>query len=108
MQKNKKFSLPYTDEEKKDFYEKHSDSPSSFILQNINTEDDEGVLIKRDVYKLYLAYCKDNNLKAKNPVWFGRDFTNTTGCGSAKIEGIPAYKGVSLKDKNQKNLGDEY
>lgn len=108
LQENKKFSLSYTDEEKKDFYEKHSDSPSSFILQNINNEDDEGTLIKRSVYKKYLAYCKENNLKAKNPVWFGRDFINTTGCGSTKIEGIPAYKGVSFKDKTQKNLGDKY
>jgi putative DNA primase/helicase len=103
LRTNKKFSLDLPDAEIKDLYEKSSDTISSFILHMIDMEDDEGSLTKREVFKGYLTYCKDNDLQPENVIKFGRMFIALTGCGVGKKgtgeASIPAYKGVNWKQK---------
>jgi len=94
---NKKFTLTLTPEEIRDLYERNSDTIQSFIFNEINMEDDEGVLTKREVFKQYLLYCKNNELQPENVIKFGRDFIGLTGCGVCKKDVIPAYRGVNFK-----------
>lgn len=90
------FSYWLDEEGVRDIYERNSDTVASFVFNNINIEDDYGVLVKRDVYREYVNYCKKNRLVPVNQIKFGRDFKNNTGCGNTTVEKIPAYKGVSL------------
>lgn len=98
LHSNKKFSYWLTEEEIKDLYEKSSDSISSFIYNEIDTENDEGAIKKRDVYRRYVEYCESNRLQKENVIKFGRIFIALTGCGICKKDGIPAYSGVNFKD----------
>ncbi len=100
--KQNKLSYPLSDKEVKDLYEKGSDSVQSFIFNEIDCEDDEGEIKKRDVYKKYMEYCKENKLNVENQIIFGRRFFAITGCGTKRIGTIPAYTGVSFK--NQENM----
>ncbi len=99
--KENKISYPLTDDEVKDLYEKGSDSIQSFIYNEIDCEDDEGSLKKREVYKNYLEYCKENKLNVENQIIFGRRFFAVTGCGTKRIGTIPAYSGVSFKNQKK-------
>ncbi len=107
--KNNKLSYPISDADVKDLYEKGSDSIQSFIYQQIDCEDDEGVEKKREVYKRYVEYCKKNKLNVENHVKFGRVFFAVTGCGSSRVGTIPGYSGISLKNKQkpQKSLEND-
>jgi len=107
---NKRFSLNMTDEEIKAVYEKQSDSVSSFVLENIDTENNFGRLRKRDVYKEYCEYCRRNKLIQESFVGFGRKFKEITGCGDCRIDTIPAYSGVEWKrgQEVQEKIGDTY
>lgn len=98
LQENRKFSYWLTEEEIKDLYEKSSDSINSFIFTEIDMENDDGVVKKRDVYKRYAEYCSTNRLTKENNIKFGRMFIANTGCGITKKDGIPAYSGVNFKD----------
>jgi len=97
LKTNNKFSYWLNESEVRDLYERGSDSVSSYINIRIDIEDDDGVIQKRVVYRDYVEYCKEFGLKKESPVWFGRNFLAITGCGTTKVEGIPAYKGVSYK-----------
>lgn len=101
-----RFTSKLTPEEVKDLYERNSDTISSFIINRINSDDDDGVITKRRVYNEYLKYCKDNHLNPENVIKFGRWFKETTGCGTAKFDGIPAYTGVRFNEEKmtQKRL----
>jgi len=103
LEANGKFSLNLSEEDIKDMYEKSSDTTQSFIYNEIDTEDDEGALTKRETYAGYLNYCKKNELQSINPVAFGRLFIALTGCGIGKKgkhdAALPAYKGVNWKDR---------
>ena len=107
--KNNKLSFPLSDADVKDLYEKGSDSIQSFIYKEIDCEDDEGEIKKRDVYKKYKEYCKENRLNVENQIIFGRRFFAITGCGSKRIGTIPGYSGISLKNKQkiQKSLEND-
>jgi len=96
---NNKFSYWLSPEEVKDLWERYSDTIQSFIFNEIDTEDDEGVIIKRVAYKKYKQFCERNNLPVENQIKFGRMFIALTGCGTCRRDVIPAYKGVSFKDK---------
>ena len=96
--KENKISCPLDDEQVKDLYEKGSDSIQSFIYNEIDCEDDEGAIKKRNVYKKYAAYCKENRLNIENQIIFGRRFFAITGCGTKRIGTIPSYAGVSFKN----------
>jgi len=96
-----KLSYPLTIEQTKELYEKGSDSVNSFIYEYIDTEDDEGAIKKRDVYKKYKEYCKENKLNIENDVWFGRRFYSITGCGTRRIGTIPAYSGIKFKEAKE-------
>ncbi len=100
--KNNKLSFPISDANVKDLYEKGSDSIQSFIYKEIDCEDDEGEIKKREVYKKYKEYCKKNRLNVENQIIFGRRFFAITGCGSKRIGTIPGYSGVSFKDEKDK------
>ncbi len=104
-----KLECPYSTSDIKDIYEKSSDSVNSFIYNKINCEDDEGSVKKREVYKRYVEYCKENDLNVENQIAFGRRFFIITGCGGKKMGSIPAYAGVRFKDaKNeQKRIGEK-
>jgi len=93
------FTIKYTDEEIKDIYERHSDSISSFIFNNIDCEHDEGTLTKRETYAAYIEYCKTNEITPENVIKFGRMFKANTGCGTRRIGemSLPAYSGVMFK-----------
>jgi len=95
--KNNKLSYPLSIEETKDLYERNSDSISSFILNEIDCDYDEGELKKRDVYRNYKEYCKNNTLNCANQIYFGKKFFEITGCGSKRIGNIPGYTGVTWK-----------
>lgn len=95
---NDGFSNRPDEYEVKDVYEKNANSVDSFIYNCIDAEDDEGKITKREVYKKYTQYCRDNRLRAENITVFGTAFKNTTGCGGTTINKIPAYVGVSFKD----------
>jgi len=97
--KNGKFSYPFNEYKVKELYEKNSDSVSSFI-QTCIIEDDESSVLKRDVRRSYENYCDKHGLKCENPIKFGRWFIATTGCGTTKINNIPAYVGVILLTDN--------
>jgi len=99
--KNNKLSFPISDADVKDLYEKGSDSIQSFIYKEIDCEDDEGEIKKREVYKKYKEYCRENRLNVENQIIFGRRFFAITGCGSKRIGTIPAYSGISLKNKQK-------
>jgi putative DNA primase/helicase len=98
--KNRKLSYPLSTESVKDIYERGSDSIQSFVYKNIDCENDEGALKKRDVYKRYVEYCNEVQppLKVENQIKFGRDFFNVTGCGVKRLGTLPAYSGVSFKN----------
>jgi putative DNA primase/helicase len=96
--KNNKTSYPLSVEETQDLYERNSDSINSFVFTQIDCEDDEGNIKKRDIYKAYRTYCKENNLNIENQIIFGRRFLDITGCGTKRMGTIPAYSGVSFKD----------
>jgi len=100
--KENKISYPLDDNEVKDLYEKGSDSIQSFIYHEIDCEDDEGAIKKREVYKEYVKYCKKNRLNIENQIIFGRRFFAITGCGTKRIGTIPAYAGVSFKNHIKK------
>jgi len=106
--KNNKLSYPLSIEETKDLYERNSDSISSFILNEINCENDDGEIKKRDVYKKYKEYCKNNILNCANQILFGKRFFEITGCGSKRIGNIPGYTGVSWKSIEIKRGLDNY
>ena len=93
----KKFSYWLDEEGIKDLYERSSDSISSFILNNIDCENDDGAITKRDCYKAYQEYCAVNRLPRENVIKFGRMFQALTGCGTCKKGVIPAYSGVAIK-----------
>ncbi len=95
---NQKFSYWMDEKEVKDLYERSSDSIQSFIYNNIDIEDSEGVMKKREVYKEYQQYCQQNELPLENQIKFGRNFLALTGCGVCKQNKIPAYQGVTLKN----------
>ena len=98
--KNGQLTYPYTAEETRDLYEKWSDSVQSFIFNEIDCENDDGEIKKREVYKRYKKYCIENKLQLENQIIFGRRFFGITGCGTKRIGTIPAYTGVSfLSDK---------
>lgn len=78
----------------KDLYERGSDSIQSFIYNFIDTENDESVLKKREVYAAYKEYCLQESLKLENQIFFGRLFISLTGCGNCKVDKIPGYQGV--------------
>lgn len=94
-----RFSYWLSDEEIKDLYEKNSDSIQSFIFNKIDCEDDEGVLKKREVYKAYKKYCKEENIRLENQIRFGKNFISLTGCGVCQQQKIPSYKGVNWQNK---------
>lgn len=102
----KKFSYELTEDEVKDLYERSSDTIQSFIFNNIDIENDEGSLTKREVFKIYLEYCHNNELQPENSIKFGRMFIALTGCGTGRkgSEGqqIPCYQGVNWKKLNEK------
>jgi len=103
---NDGFSYWFDPEQVKDLYERGSDSIQSFIFNNINTEDDEGVLKKRVVYAKYKEYCEVEDLLLENQIKFGRVFIGLTGCGVCKEDGIPAYRGISFKNSKELSLKD--
>jgi hypothetical protein len=96
--KNNGFSYDLDEHAVKDLYEKNSDSVSSFIFNKINTENDEGVITKRDTHKAYVSYCRSESLTPVNHIRFGREFKEQTGCGVCKQGKIPAYGGVVFKN----------
>jgi putative DNA primase/helicase len=96
LQENKRFSYWLSEDEVKALYEKNSDSISAFIYAHINTESDDGVITKREVYKQYQTYCKENRIYEDNPIRFGRMFLALTGCGTCKKGVIPAYSGIEF------------
>jgi putative DNA primase/helicase len=98
--KNGKFTFNPSPEEVKDAYERNSDTIQSFIFNEINTEDDEGVLTKRETFKRYIEYCRQNELQPENVIKFGRMFIALTGCGTCQTNKIPAYKGVGFKGQS--------
>lgn len=107
--KNDGLSYWLSPREVKDLYEKNSDSIQSFIYNCINTEDDEGTLKKREVYKAYKEYCSKERVRLENQIKFGRLFSNLTGCGNCQTNKIPAYRGVSWKEgPKQGGLNDDY
>ena len=109
LNERKKFSYWLSDEEIKDLYEKSSNSIQSFIFNKIDSENDEGVLKKRVVYKAYKEYCKEENIKLENQIWFGKQFIALTGCGNCQEKKIPAYRGVNwLNNTSQGRIGDAY
>ena len=105
--KYERFSFNLSPEDVKDQYEKSSDTIQSFIYNMIDTDDDEGILTKRRVFKAYVGYCKKNELNVENVIKFGKWFKEHTGCGTCKFEKIPAYNGVKFKgeEDQQKKLG---
>jgi len=103
-----RFSYWLNEEEVKDLYEKGADSIQSFIFNCIDIEDDEGVLKKRDVYKRYKEYCKEEDLKVENQIKFGRMFKELTGCGTCQQNKIPAYQGVSYKEGPKQGTLEEF
>jgi putative DNA primase/helicase len=96
--KNNKLSYVLSDDETKSLYERNSDSISSFIYLFIDYENDSGEVIKREVYQKYLNYCKENILNPANAIAFGKKFLEITGCGTKKLNYLPAYCGVSFKN----------
>ena len=102
---NNKTSYPLSTNDTKDLYERNADSIQSFIYNEIDCEDDNGVIKKRVAYKIYKDYCKENDLNIDNHILFGRRFKAITGCGEQKVGRIPGYAGVSLKNEQNKNLG---
>lgn len=100
---NGKFSYWLSEDDVKDLYERSSDSINSYIYCNISMEEDESMLKKRLVYADYANYCLKNRLFRHNPIRFGREFLASTGCGTSKVDGIPAYVGVSFR--NTKRIG---
>lgn len=110
LEDNGKFSYALSEEEIKDLYERSSDTIQSFIYNEIDTENDEGSLTKREVYNHYKKYCRSNELQAANPILFGRMFIGLTGCGTGRSgsgdKQIPAYKGVNWKSIEEKDRKD--
>lgn len=110
LEENKGFSYTLSDDEIRDLYERNSDTISSFIFNRIDTENDEGSLTKRETFKAYLEYCKENKLQPENVIKFGKFFIALTGCGTGHKgpagSSIPAYKGVNwkLKDDSKDTL----
>ena len=94
---NDGFSIKQTDAEIKDIYERNSDTIASYIFNEIDTSNDEGKITKREVFASYLAYCKFNKLTQDNVIKFGKWFKEHTGCGTARMNGIPCYTGISFK-----------
>lgn len=88
-----------TEDDVKDIWNKNSDTITSFIYNDIITDDLEKELI-RNVYNVYLEYCKSNKLRPENKWIFGRVFKLETGCGTCRIDKLPAYAGIKLKSKN--------
>ena len=106
---NKGFSYWLGDKEIKDLYEKSSDSIQSFIYNQIDCEDSEGIIQKRVVYKAYKKYCQEEKIRLENQIKFGKDFISLTGCGTCQEKKIPAYRGVNWHDKpSQGGLHDSY
>lgn len=99
LENNKKFSYWLTDEQIKELYERNSDTISAFINSEITTENDLGTILIREAYTAYLEYCKKNNLQPENIIRFGRYFKAITGCGTSRVNKIPAYQGVNFKGK---------
>jgi len=92
------FNYWLDEEEVKDLYERGSNSIQSFIYHSIDSEDDESVLKKREVYMKYKEYCEENDLQLENQIKFGRLFIALTGCGTCKSNKIPAYQGTGWKE----------
>ena len=90
----------------KDLYERNADTISSFIYSEVDTEDDSGKAKKRDIYKAYIKYCDGLGLTPENQIKFGRVFKEVTGCGTSRINDIPSYTGVKMRDEEhgQKTL----
>jgi len=101
------FSYALSEDDIRDLYERSSNTIQSFIYNSIDTENDLGTLTKREVYKKYLEYCKENELQPENAIYFGRMFIALTGCGTGRKgvgeESIPAYKGVNWKIEEEKD-----
>lgn len=93
------FSYWLSEEEVKDLYERSSDSIQSFIFNFIDTENDEGIIKKREAYNKYKKYCLEENLRLEHQIKFGKMFFALTNCGRCEQKKIPAYKGVSWKEK---------
>ena len=108
LTKQKNFSYWLNEDDVKDLYEKSSDSIQSYIFNHINTENDEGVLKKREIYKKYKEYCNMEELKVENQIKFGRMFKELTGCGTCQQNKIPAYQGVCYKDKAKQGSLEDY
>ena len=97
--KNKGFSnYPFTKHDIKKLWEKHSNSIDAFIEEEIILTDEYSSLTKREVWSKYKDYCKMNESSEENQILFGRIFLQTTGCGTCKKNGLPAYKGVDFKE----------
>ena len=101
---NGRLSYPIDEFLVKDLYERNSDSITSFVYGCIE-EDEEEKIKKRDVYAAYKKYCETNKLRVENQIQFGRMFKEVTGCGTSKINDIPAYAGVRLKIVEEKSVG---
>ncbi len=108
--KNGDFSYWLDEVGVKDIYERNSDTIQSFIYNEIDTDDDEGVITKREAYAAYVEYCRRLEVTPENVIKFGRMFKAHTGCGTCKKGKIPAYSGVSFKGNSsrQSKLGDNY
>jgi putative DNA primase/helicase len=105
-----------TEEDVKDIWNKNSDTVTSFVHNKI-VIDDFGKELMRNVYNMYIEYCKENKLRPENNWIFGRVFKLETGCGTCRINKIPAYAGIKLKntyisdgtdEKDKKNNLEDY
>ncbi len=105
LEKNGDFTLKMSDDDIKDIYEKNSNSIQTFIYHVIDIETSEGAITKREAYAKYVDYCKNNQLKIENQIYFGRMFKALTGCGEGRLGELPCYKGVNWIEREEKKEG---